>query len=103
MKYKKTLSFFCALMIMLICAFPCTAFAEDLEPPVQTDVTDENVASTGLIMSYSLSISAGTKKVLITATTTATRGASSATRDTRSARGASAPTAMVAMRSDHVL
>ena len=65
MKYKKTLSFFCALMIMLICAFPCTAFAEDLEPPVQTDVTDENVASTGLIMKYSLSISAGTKKSLL--------------------------------------
>lgn len=57
---------------MFICAFPCTAFAEDLEPPVQTVVTDENVASTGLIMSYSLSISAGTKKVLITAITSAT-------------------------------
>lgn len=72
MKYKKILSFFCALMIMLICAFPCTAFADDFDPPVQTDVTDENVTSAGLIMSYSLSISAGTKKIFITATTSAT-------------------------------
>lgn len=66
MKHKKLMAIVCALGIFTLNMISLTAYATGLE---NSTTNDEEGRAAGLIMSYSLSITGGTKTVYLTADT----------------------------------
>ena len=73
MTAKKILScILCILLIMLTCVFSLTANAEEIVQPTQLNFVNDGITSVGLISSFTLSITSGTKSIYINAETDAT-------------------------------
>ncbi len=66
---KRLLALFFSFCMVLVAFNSTTTFAEETTVAETTTTTDENVMATGLIMSFTLSASASTKKLSINATT----------------------------------
>lgn len=73
MQQRKLIScVLCVLIMMLTGISSFTTYAEELEQPTQSEAENEVITSVGLISSFALSITGGTKKIYITADVYAT-------------------------------
>jgi len=68
---RKTFSVVCVLMMLLVNLFAFPVYAEETGCGGAALNTEDEIRSSGLIRSYSLSITGGTRKLYLSATTTA--------------------------------